>query len=60
MSTNQAYARKSSVPKKLAVYFRLTVDIIFRMRNYRLLAGVIASVLLTLKTWRSWLNDAPH
>ena len=37
MSTNKAYARKNSVPKKLAVYFRLTVDIIFRMRNYSLI-----------------------
>jgi hypothetical protein len=47
MSTNKAYARKNSVPKKMAVYFRVTADIIFRMRNCSLIRwrDLIVSIL---------------
>jgi hypothetical protein len=47
MSTNKAYARKNSAPKKMAVYFRVTADIIFRMRNYSLIRwrDLIVSIL---------------
>lgn len=37
MNTNKVSGKNNPAPKELASYFGLTVEIIFRMRNYSLI-----------------------